>query len=90
MRPRTHLVGFTSPDTQRKLGVGFFVFGINSLVITTDTEHMGRERDRVIQKKWKRVHTRASKVARARQLGFEYPRRTSDELLSEHLDEHDD
>lgn len=37
-------------------------------------------------KKWKHVYTRSAKVARARQLGFEYPKRTDRQLLDEHVD----
>ena len=33
----------------------------------------------VSEKNWKHVYTRSAKIARARQLGFEYPRRSNED-----------
>ncbi len=38
------------------------------------------------EKNWKHVYTRSAKVTRARQLGFDYPKRTDRQLLDEHLE----
>ena len=37
------------------------------------------------EKNWKHVYSRAGKLARARQLGFDYPRKTQQDLLDEHV-----
>lgn len=43
------------------------------------------------EKNWKRLYVRSNKLARARQLGFEYPRKSKREIIDEHLtDELDD
>ena len=38
------------------------------------------------QKDWKKLGIRSNKVARARQLGFDYPRRTQRQILTEETD----
>lgn len=43
------------------------------------------------EKNWKLVYLRSNKLARARQLGFEYPRQTRREVIDQHMtDEHHD
>jgi len=46
-----------------------------------ESKGMGSEDKWKPEKKWKLVYLRSEKLARAKQLGFEYPRKTSRQLL---------
>jgi hypothetical protein len=46
-----------------------------------DRKGTGSEDKRKPEKKWNLVYLRSEKLARAKQLGFEYPRKTSRQLL---------
>lgn len=41
------------------------------------------------EKNWKLLYTRSVKLARARQLGFDYPRRTPQQLLADSMEDLD-
>ncbi len=45
---------------------------------------MGSEWRYKPEKKWKLIYMRRCKVARAKQLGFEYPRKSQRQLLDQH------
>ncbi len=52
----------------------------------TRTERLQTERnDEPREKNWKLLYLRSNKLARARQLGFDYPRKSRREVIDEHM-----
>lgn len=52
----------------------------------TRTERLQTEQsDEPREKNWKHLYLRSNKLARARQLGFDYPRKSTREVINEHM-----